>query len=200
MPMVFSFDRTVQEIIKHRMANPAITAQHRLSMDPTAVATELENFTRARLGMPSLGGAGAPKMNPQQPLPQAVVGAIEGLKRTAAGAGAVIEWLGSGGQAVTPGLSTKRAEICSTCPRNQPGNLSQWFVKKASELIQQELSRRLDLQLSTAFDDKLGVCTACLCPMKLKVHTPLDIIEKKMLPQVLADLDPRCWILKKDVI
>lgn len=205
MPKVFSFDRTVQEIIRHRMANPAITAKHGLSLDTKAVETELENFTRARLGMSQIGAA-APKMNPQQPLPQAVVGAVEGLKRTAAGAGAVIEWLGSGGQAVPNELSAKRAARCvaradgSKCPKMGSADLAAWYVKKAAELIEKEIQKRNDLQLSTPHDAALGVCSACLCPMKLKVHTPLEIIEKHTLPAVRADLDPQCWILAQDKI
>jgi len=197
MPKATTFDGTVRQIIEHRMKNGAIVARHNLSLDPNTVANELENYTRTRLGMPTMG-ASVPKMNPQQPLPQAVVGAVEGLKRTAYGAATVIDWLSGGGQPVASELSNKRAEVCATCPRNAPPDLSKWFTVKASQLIQAELERRNDLKLSTPFDDKLGICSACLCPMKLKVHTPLDVIVNRLKPEVRADLDSRCWILKGD--
>ena len=197
MPKAYTFDRTVQEIIKHRLANPAVLVKHKLSVDPIAVGNELENYTRLRTGQPQIG-EGGPKSNPQQPLPPVVVGAVEGLKRTAYGAAPVIEWLSSGGQPVATELSNKRAGICADCPRNQPPDWTKWFTVKASEMIEAELERRADLQLSTPFDEKLGLCAACLCPMKLKVHTPLEIILKHLRPEIQADLAPQCWILSKD--
>lgn len=198
MPMAYTFDRTVQEIIKHRLENGAITARHNLRTDFAGVAEELENYTRARIGMPLIGAQSAPKPNPQQPLPQVVVGAVEGLKRTAYGVAPLIEWLSSGGQAVATELSAKRAGICAGCPRNQPPDWTKFFTVKASEMIKAELERRADLKLSTPFDNKLGICTACLCPMQLKVHTPLDIILKHLKPEIRSDLDGRCWILHQD--
>lgn len=201
MPKAMTFDQTVIAIIKHRMQNGALVARHNLSLDPATVGNELENYTRARLGM-DLMGAGVPKPNPQQPLPQAVVGAVEGLKRTAYGAAAPLEWLRSGREAVPSEQSARRAAVCTggeggeKCPCNGSPNLAQWFTVKAQQLLQLELERRLDLKLSTPFDENLGVCSACLCPMKLKVHTPTDIILKHMKPEVRKDLDPRCWILK----
>jgi hypothetical protein len=197
MPKAYTFDRTVQEIIKHRLGNPAMIVKHKLSVDTVTVGNELENYTRLRLGQPQIG-EGVPKQNPQQPLPPVVVGAVEGLKRTAYGAAPLIEWLSSGGQAVATELSSKRAGICAGCPRNEPPDWSKFFTVKASEMIGAEIQRRNDLKLSTPFDDKLGLCTACLCPMKLKVHTPLEIILKHLRPEIRAELDPRCWILSQD--
>jgi hypothetical protein len=79
-------------------------------------------------------------------------------------------------------------------------DLQLWFVKKAADLIQKEIEQIHDMKLSTPYDNRLGVCAACLCPMEKKVHAPLEIIEKHTLPAVKADLDPRCWILRRDQI
>jgi hypothetical protein len=72
-----------------------------------------------------------------------------------------------------------------------------------------------DRKLSTPYDDRLNVCKVCLCPLKLKVHTPLKYISAHMNEAVLADLmkvgqpdkelerlgqkneDPKCWIVEE---
>jgi hypothetical protein len=195
-PIAWTFDQAVAKIIQHRMANRAIAVQHRLAMDVPSVSSELINYTKQRLGIPD--PPTAPKPSPQQGLPHPVAAVVEAIKKTAYGAATIIDWLGSGGQAVDPQLSAKRAAICVACPKNGAADLSQWFTVKASEAIQAALQKRNDLNLSTPDDLRLGVCSACLCPMKLKVHTPLDVILGHMKPEVQNQLDARCWILNKD--
>lgn len=65
-PIASTFDQTVTLIIKHRLANPAITAKHNLATDPVSVGNELETFTRNRLGL-------APANMPDPPKPGAAV-------------------------------------------------------------------------------------------------------------------------------
>ena len=50
MPLAYTFDATVEEIIQHRKKNPAITAKHKLATDFDEVATELEAFTDETIG------------------------------------------------------------------------------------------------------------------------------------------------------
>jgi hypothetical protein len=52
-PISSTFDQTVVLILKHRMQNPAVVAQHGLSLDPVAIGNELENYNRQRLGISS---------------------------------------------------------------------------------------------------------------------------------------------------
>jgi hypothetical protein len=59
-PIASTFDQTVILIIKHRLANPAVTASHNLPTDKAAVGAELETFTRARLGMSPVGSPDPP--------------------------------------------------------------------------------------------------------------------------------------------
>jgi hypothetical protein len=49
--------------------------------------------------------------------------------------------------------------------------------------------------LKTDLDHALNICQACLCPLKLKVHVPLDLIRKHLSPQAKSALDTHCWIL-----
>lgn len=190
-PLASTFDQSVILIIKHRLANPAITKKNNLATDVVSVGNELESYTRKRLGIPEVN---SPKSSARRTLPEFVAQAAVAVKRVTEGAAPLIEWLASGGQAVVPALASGRASICVACPKNQKGDYTRWFTIPASEAIRRELSRRNDLKLTTAFDDKLGVCEACYCPMKLKVHTPIEIIAKHMKPEVMADLDISCWI------
>lgn len=60
-PIASTFDQTVILIIKHRLANPVITASHNLATTKDAVSAELEAFTRARLGLTPVGQPDPPK-------------------------------------------------------------------------------------------------------------------------------------------
>lgn len=198
-PKSSTFDQTVNLIIKHRFANPAITATHGLSTDPASVGNELENYTRARLGRPAMG-QDFPKSMPPAPAP-AVSGAAQQLvavvKQVAAGAALLLEWEESGIPPVDRGTAECRAVLCSDCPKNSAEkDLTQIFTVPAASLMKRKFERLFSLNLSTSVDDKLNVCTACLCPLKLKVHTPLDLILKRLTGEQRAKLDPRCWILK----
>ena len=55
-----------------------------------------------------------------------------------------------------------------------------------------------ELDLTTPYDSKLGVCAACDCPMRLKVWTPLKLILEHMLPEAKAALDSKCWITAEE--
>lgn len=195
-PIASTFDQTVILIIKHRLANGAITVRNNLATDPVSVGNELEAFTRARLG---LGPAIAPKLSPPPPVAPAlagpVAGAVAAVKKIAAGAALLLEWEESGLPPVPAELSVKRAATCEGCPKNDPGGLSKYFTEPVSEKVQKRLGRLHQMNLATPSDAKLHVCSACLCPLKLKVHCPMELIQKRLKPEQRAELDPRCWIL-----
>lgn len=193
-PIASTFDQTVQLIIKHRLSNGAITAKHNLATDPVSVGTELETYTAMRLGIP----LESPKIvPPRATLPQAVVAAVAAAKKMADGVSLLVEWLPTG-TTVGPDLSGKRAGICAGCPKNGTSSLTQYFTQPVSARLQKMVEARKDLKLETSFDDKLGVCDVCLCPMKLKVHVPIADILAKTRPETMAEFPPHCWIKNKD--
>jgi hypothetical protein len=111
-----------------------------------------------------------------------------------------LAWEQSGEAPVDAGVSQQRASVCAICPKNESGDLSRWFTVPAATLIKKQIERLHNLSLTTSFDAQLGVCGACLCPLKLKVHTPLSFILKFMSDEVKAALqkeNPRCWILRE---
>lgn len=198
-PKMSTFNQTVQLIIKHRLQNGAITAMHKLSTDVGQVGDELENYTRARLGMPSMGST-LPKQTPSSVIPQlagAALQAVAEVKKRAAGAALLLEWEESGLPPEPSEVSEHRADICVACPKNNPEkSLFDYFTVKASEMIRQRFERLFSLGLTTTQDAKLNVCEACLCPLRLKVHTPRSLIQKRLKDDQRAELHPSCWILK----
>jgi hypothetical protein len=118
------------------------------------------------------------------------------IRQLSAGAVLLEEWHGEGFPTVLADEANRRAAICASCPQNGLGDLTRWFTVFASEKIRRQIEVAQKLELKTTSDDKLGICEACLCPLKLKVHVPLDLIKKHLTPKSLAALDPRCWILK----
>lgn len=197
-PIASTFDQTVQLIIAHRKKNVAITAKHKLATNPEAVATELEKYTRKRLGLPE---AGTPLPFPVSHSESsaraagAVVDSMTGLKRAASGAAVVIDWLKSGGAPVAQELANKRASICVTCPKNVDGA---WYTTAPATLIKETLEARKDLKLETPSDAQLKSCDVCLCLMRLKVWTPMEFILNRTKPEVLAEFPSFCWIAKRD--
>lgn len=197
-PKSSTFDQTVVLIIRHRQQNAAIAARHGLALDSVNVGNELEMFTRARLNIPL--PINVPKPMPQPSSPPAVAAGSSGILKVAHGSGPILEWLASGRPAVDRPIAERRAALCSDCPKNDntEATLLQWFVVQAAKVVKLAVEARQDLKLESTQDPKLGVCTACLCGMKVKVHCPHDIITKYLKPEVAADMDPRCWITKPE--
>lgn len=195
------FDASVQAIIKHRLANKAITIKHGLATDPMAVGNELEMYTRTRLGIPiDTGPTFFQRSRAQFPEgAAAVVGDnwFRRITRTTTGVATLADWLGTDGKPAESVLAESRAAICETCPQNKKGDLVSFFVKPVADLIRKQLEERKQLNLSTSKDDALNVCDACGCPIKLKVHVPLKFIKAHIKAPEFQKLDPRCWILKE---
>lgn len=189
-PISVTFGQAVQQIIKHRITNPAMVMKHGLATDQTSVEIELENYTRARLGIPAIE---SPKPMPRQHSISQVAGAAVGIKRAAQGTAVIVNWLTSGGAPVDQETANKRAEICTNCPRNVEGS---WFTTSAAEIIRATLSARSDLKLATPNDDRLKSCDVCKCLMRLKVWTPLHFIKDRTPPDIMAEFPANCWINK----
>lgn len=187
-PVSVTFNQAVVLIIKHRLANGAISAKNSLATNQTAVEEELENYTRLRLGIPQV-----PKQSPLRRSSSLVVGAAAGVKRAAQGTGVIIDWLTSGGAPVDQATAEKRAKICIECPKNVEGS---WYTVAPAELIRNTLSARSDLKLETPHDASLKSCDVCKCLMRLKVWTPLHFIQDRTPAEVMAEFPPHCWIKK----
>jgi hypothetical protein len=196
-PIASTFDQTVILIIKHRLANPAVVVKNNLATDVVSVGNELEAFTRARLGIAPMSSPKMPAPPSQPQMSGAVSAVVANVKKLAAGAALLMEWDSSGLAPVAKDLAEKRAGICSDCPMNAKGkSLSDFFTVPMADMTRRRFERLEAMNLTTSFDEKLSTCQACLCPLRLKVWTPMELIAKRLKPEQRAELDPRCWILQ----
>lgn len=128
--------------------------------------------------------------------PRPVVSVVEKIKQLNSGAELLKEWKSQGYYLIPKIESNRRASVCAECPKNSSGDLSSWFTVPASEHIKKSIEGMNQENVKTDYDEKLGVCEACLCPLKLKVHTPLPLILKHLTQQSKSELHSNCWIIK----
>ena len=202
-----SFNNVVDQVIAMRRANPALAAKHGWATDFDTVATEVDLFNGAiceRMGwnnfisQPGAGVAPAPKFKALSPLAEKQLSAAaEKVKKVWQGVKTLNDWIDSGLPPVATELSQHRAEVCAACVLNGKGGLEEWFTKPAAAAIKGQISKLASRKLSTTVDDKLNVCVSCLCPLKLKVHTPLPFITEHMSESTKNELDKGCWILSE---
>jgi hypothetical protein len=192
-----SFSVVCNSLMRHRMANPALVAKHRWPTDLPSIEVEVENYNVALcvshgwLNYLNAGdGGGAPLPKFQAP-PASL---LEKVRSVAVGAETLVEWLKSGAEAVDRDLADRRALGCSACEKNDRGDWTRWFTIPVSRAISMFLEKRRSWKLATLYDDELGVCSACLCPLKLKVNVPAENILIKMPPETFEALDPKCWL------
>jgi hypothetical protein len=110
----------------------------------------------------------------------------------------LLDWYRSGRAAVIPELSTGRAARCIACTLNGEGPLTQWFTEPLSERMKKEIEKRAEYHLLTPYDAALGVCQACSCPLKTKVHEPIDLVLKHLSAKNHDKLWEKCWILHEE--
>jgi len=202
-PFVGSFNHCVEQTMILRQANPFLAERHGWRLDRAGVEHDVEQHNVAR--MISGGWLTFVVMDDGPPAPLCVMpekktnrfpNVAAAVRNVSAGVGVLLDWLGNGGKAVEQSLADSRATICSTCPQNGQGGILSYFTKSAADIIRTQMEIRGDLQLRTPHDEQLGVCEACMCPLKLKVHVELEHILKHTSEETKTKLDPRCWILK----
>lgn len=191
-PVNNTWDQQRRNIAKVRLNNRAIAIKHNLSTDLDAIGIELLVYTRKRLNIPD-----PPKSLPRRPLPQVVADAVAAVSRVTGGGALLLEWEESKLPPEPADVSARRASFCVECPRNGKGDFTRWFTIPVSNLLKQRIQRLHQLELKTPYDDQLGVCEACECPLKLKVHTPMQLVLKHLKPEAKSMLWEKCWILNQ---
>jgi len=118
--------------------------------------------------------------------------------RLSAGAAMWRELFGPDGRTVDSALATHRASICASCPQNDTTtSLFNIFVSAIASALGSLFTLLKEKQLTTPHDDRLGVCRACLCPMRAKVFIDVSRIEAHTDERVWNSLDPSCWMLSE---
>lgn len=202
-----SFDSIVKSLTNHRRGRPDLVARHGWALDYDTVSNEVEKFNVdlcLRHGWTSFidGGQEAfvappkPKAPSQEEIAQ-LSAAAGRAKKIWSGVRTLSDWIDSGASPVAQEIAESRAAICAACPKNTSGDFTSWFTAPAAGAIKRQVEKLQSQKLATANSDKLNICAVCLCPLKLKVHTPLEYIKPHIADGVLADLKSvdNCWIV-----
>lgn len=197
------FEAQCQGVFNARMGNPVMCKRYRLTTDMEGIRNEVDAqwaewaadhgwtdffVTLARTD----GGA-----SEQTPFPGPNRVSSRGVSRVAAvaaGSRTIYEWINSPQEGVAKDLTEIRALTCVDCPKNEKGNLLDYFEEAAAKAITFEMERRKGWDLSTSQDDKLGVCQVCFCVNALSVHCPRDLKLKHMPTEIYEGLPENCWV------
>lgn len=201
-----SFDSIVQSLILHRKGRPDLVAKHGWSLDYDEVSNEVEQFNVricvAHGWTDYLDGAegglvALPKSKPPTAQEKEQLSAAAGrASKIWSGVRTITDWIDSGAEPVAQEISERRAFICAKCPKNSKGDFTSFFTAPAAGVIKNQVEKLQGRKLTTQNSDKLNICEVCLCPLRLKVHTPLSYISQHMSDGVLKDLKQveGCWI------
>jgi hypothetical protein len=195
----------VEVVVK---ANRALAQRHGWPTDRPRIEDWVDRYNAtvcARLGWDNYINSDEASVSPKTS-PRHQVESLASLKAAAAaakdlvrGAKTLTEWVESREDAVGAEEALRRAQICAQCPKNSQSDLTSWFTIPAAELIKRQVEKSQARHLSTPQDDNLNICTACYCPLKLKVWVPLDWIKKRLSPEQTLRLKDgkNCWILNE---
>lgn len=200
-PIGHTFDQQVRNIIKHRQANPAITAKLSLSTDISAVGSELIKFQQKR---GAIEPDAIPKLTPppqsQHIMTEAVKGAVAAVRKMASGAALLMEWQEMGMPAVSKEVAESRASVCVSCPKNEKGkSLTDIFTVPVAAMIKKKLDTLVEMKLFTSHDTQLSVCSACACPLRTKIWVPIELVLKRLKPEFKKELHNPCWITNEEL-
>lgn len=194
------FDASVKAIQQARQRNRALSAKHNLSTDYEAIAAELIEYNRLIRGIsPPATSFFQPSRNRRPGGAPVAAGSswFRRLSQLGTGIATISDLKRSGRDPVLNDVAERRAAVCVGCPKNLPGDLLSIFTKPIANLVRAQIEDKTKLKLQTTLDDKLGVCDACGCPMKLKIWFGIDVILAHIKKPEYDSLDPRCWILKE---
>lgn len=119
------------------------------------------------------------------------------IKEMTRGASVLADWVGNG-QPVYPTKAIDRAKVCEVCQLNRSAKgWKDTVTAEAAKLVRAIFKLKENAVLRVPNEEKLGVCAACNCPLKLKVWVPLDFIWDNTPESDLAKFDSKCWILKE---
>lgn len=109
------------------------------------------------------------------------------------GAAALASWWLKGHKPVDFYIARARARACVACPMNEPEGLFN-LEGRVGELFKAGLEQKHALNLKLPQDEKLGVCEACGCPLKLKVWSPREVLFEDGKPEYFDKLWEKCWM------
>jgi hypothetical protein len=205
-----SWETLIRAVIAMRLANQHQMVKHGWSVDVETVAAEVDAYN-AKVCMEHgwnkyiTGGSGGslrrPPLVPVTEERAKQLGVVAGKARKIwAGVRTLNGWLDSGEGAVLEEVSLARAKVCLACPMNGRGDFTKWFTVPAADAIKRQMERLGERKLTSPAG--LGVCEACLCPLAIKVWTPMKFIRPYLSDEVVDALrkGKDCWVLKEMMV
>lgn len=188
-----SFDTVVDLLLAHRRANPYLAKKNNWALDRNDIANEVDAYNAAICkahGWTNFIDAGdiLPKYQPR------ATSLLQGVEKVAAGARLVRDLFGEKEKPVSHEEATHRASTCIQCPKNTKGDWTRFFTIPAADVIRRQFGVAVGLECNTSHDDQLGICEACGCPLRLKVHIDDDFILARTSREELSEMPEECWI------
>ncbi len=142
---------------------------------------------------------------PHQFFSQKLQGVVAGVAKVSAGRVMLQDWEKEGFPRVPQETAETRAATCVDCPRNEKGDWTRWFTVPASHLVKRQIEHLTEAKLATSLDDKIQVCGICLCPLRVKVHAPMEFIKRYTSPEIRGELSQvrtttgkQCWVITSE--
>lgn len=203
-PYKGSFTEVVTWEAKFRKANPTLTEKNGWSLDPEAIANDVDTYNAQRmiaggfLHFVDMEGEHAP--SPPGGVRRSRLAGLAAVADSTVTGLAIYRELFTVGKPVAKEEAERRAAICVQCPLNERVTLKSRFLDAVAKPLSELLGAMKSIDLTTSHDKELGVCSACNCPMRVKTWVELSLIRKHLKPDQEAALDPRCWILPANVV
>lgn len=128
---------------------------------------------------------------------------VDELKNDMTATALLADWLGATGIPVHQMVADFRANRCiygdngEPCPCNVEPNWWDRVKSKIADWIKGELEVKNNMNLKAAEEDKLMMCSACGCCLKLKVWTPTIHLKNHIDRKVLDKTPDYCWMKKE---
>lgn len=201
-PFSGSFSEAVAWELNFRKKNKALTEKHGWSLDPDAVANDVDTYNAQRMiaggwlnfveleGSPPAytGGAGR----------SAFAGGVAVGESALTGLAVYRELFTGKAKPVAKEEAERRAAICVECPQNNTKrSFKDRFVAYVAKGLTELVGIMRDMEFTTSHDAKLGTCDACECPLFAKCFVDMPTIERNMKTSQRAKLHPKCWIINQ---
>lgn len=118
-----------------------------------------------------------------------------------AGGRVLIKWLGDGAKPVPIEIAQRRANVCLSgapegkpCPHNRDGHSLLQLTANTVRAIAEQMNVREHLRLRVEGEENIHSCAICRCPLKLKIHVPIETILSHTDDETLMAMPQYCWM------
>jgi len=119
------------------------------------------------------------------------------FKNIKVGMATLVDWFGKGASPVDKQVAEMRASVCVRCPMNQAGSWTDRWGEYADTVLGVFWWLKTKGCESTQ-DENLHICTACDCPMRVKIWVPREMIDDHLPESTKAKLWSECWMRKNE--